>query len=135
MISATGERRRCPVSDVSVLVVDDSDDMRYLVRTVVSLEPLIRPIIEATSGASGVDAWRSERPDVVVMDYRMPDGNGLDAARVILAEEPTQPVILFSAFLTEGNMAEADDLGVRECVSKDEIRRLAAAIIEHRRAS
>lgn len=121
------------VAEVSVLVVDDNDDMRYLMRTLVALEPAIGAITEATSASTGLVAWRRDHPDVIVLDYRMEDGNGLDAAREILAEEPTQAVILFSAFLTEDNIAEAERLGVRECVSKDEVRRLPAAIIEHRR--
>ena len=117
------------VSSVSVLIVDDNEDMRSLVRMLFDLEGVIAVVGEASSCAAGVAIWRQHRPDVVVLDYRMEDASGLDAARVILAEDPSAVIVLFSAFLSEEAIAEAQRLGVRACVSKDQLRALTDFVI------
>lgn len=61
---------------------------------------------------------------MVLLDYRMPGRNGIEVAADILAEDPHQHVILFSAYFSEDVVAEASRLGVRECVSKDHVKTL-----------
>ena len=118
---------------MSVLVVDDNADMRYLARVLLEIDGAVDLVAEAATASHGVAAWREQRPDVVVLDYRMEDGTGLDVARTILQEDPTQPIILFSAFLTDEYRAQAEELGVRECISKDEVLRLPVAVRGHGR--
>ena len=118
------------MADLSVLIVDDNADMRALVRTILEIEGV--PVVgEATSVGRAVSDWRAHHPDLVVMDFRMEDGTGLDAAREILSDDPSASIILFSAFLTDENIAEAAELGVSECVSKDDLRRLASLVHVH----
>ena len=119
---------------MSVLIVDDNADMRYLVRVLTELDGETRVVAEATSASGGIELWREHRPDLVVVDYRMHDGTGLDMARIILGEDPGQAIVLFTAFLTDENRREAVSLGIRECLSKDEVRRLPDAIRQHSRA-
>ena len=117
------------MSSVKVLIVDDNDDMRSLVRLWFDLEDAIDVVGEATTGAAGIARWRETRPDVVVLDYRMEGLSGLDAAQAILEEDPGTIVLLFSAFLTDAQVIEAHALGVRACVSKDELRLLTDLVI------
>ena len=78
---------------------------------------------------------REERPDVVVMDQRMPNTTGLEAARRILAEDPNQTVIVLTAFPDKHVQAAADRLGVRGWMSKNDMRLLPALLRTiHRRA-
>ena len=116
------------------MVVDDDDDMRFVTRTVINESNLD---VEVTGVAADArDAlllWREDRPDVVVLDQRMPDRSGLDVARAILAEDPTQPIVIFSANLQPAVVEAAERLGVRECVQKDELQRLPAALERHGR--
>ena len=58
----------------------------------------------------------------------MPEANGLEVAAELLAMDPKRSIILFSAYLEEATVKAADRLGVRECVSKDDIKRLPDAI-------
>jgi DNA-binding NarL/FixJ family response regulator len=112
------------VAAVSTMIVDDSEDMRSLLRLLIELEPGLELVAEATDAGEAIALWRVHRPRVVVLDYRLPDTNGLDVAEAILAEDPDAAILLFSAFLDDGAIERAERLGVRECVSKDEVRRV-----------
>jgi DNA-binding NarL/FixJ family response regulator len=103
-----------------VLVVDDSDDIRLLTRAVLERDPSLRVVAEAANGADAVRQWREHRPDVIVLDYRLPGQFGLEVAREILAEQPDQVIVLFSAYLTSTTIEEATAAGVRAVISKDD---------------
>jgi DNA-binding NarL/FixJ family response regulator len=111
------------------LIVDDDDDMRFLVRVLIeAANEGLAVAAEARNGEEAVERWREHRPDVVVLDNRMPGRSGLEVAAEILAEQPDQSIILFSAFLDEDTLAQADALGVRACLSKDHYDELPAAL-------
>jgi DNA-binding NarL/FixJ family response regulator len=111
------------------LIVDDDDDMRFLVRTLIeAANEGLAVAGEARSADEAVEQWRLHRPDVVVLDYRMPGRTGLEAAAEILAEQPEQSIILFSAYLDDDTRAQAAQIGVRACLSKDAYDELAAAL-------
>ena len=114
------------------LIVDDDDDMRFLVRTIIeAANEGLAVAGEARDGDEAMERWRSVRPDVVVLDYRMPGRTGLDVAAEILAEQPDQSIILFSAYLDDDTRQRADDIGVRACLSKDAYDELPAALWRH----
>lgn len=117
------------MASISVVIVDDSEDMRSLVRLHFDLDETIEVLGEATSAATGVACWRQLRPDVIVLDYRMEDASGLEAAREILEEDPTAVIVLFSASLSDEAIAEASELGIKACVSKDDLRRLTDLVV------
>ena len=117
------------MGSVRVMIVDDDDDMRSLVRLLFDLEDTVDLVGEATSSAAGVAVWRQHRPDIVVLDYRMPDGSGLIAAREILAEDPSAVIVMFSASMTDADIADAEAVGVHAFVSKDQLRALTDFVI------
>jgi DNA-binding NarL/FixJ family response regulator len=120
-------QRRNIVSQVRVLIVDDEEDMRVLVRNLITLaNDGLSVAGEASSGAEAVNVWRDVRPEVVLLDQRMPGLSGLDTARAILREDPKQMIVLFSAFMDAEVTSEADELGVHSCVSKRDARQLVA---------
>jgi DNA-binding NarL/FixJ family response regulator len=111
------------------LIVDDDDDMRFLLRVLIeAANEGLKVAGEARSATEAVEQWRAHAPDVVVLDYRMPDRSGLDVAAEILAEAPDQSIILFSAFLDDDTVARAEALGVRACLSKDRYDEIPAAL-------
>ena len=71
-----------------------------------------------------VDAPRSGS-----LDERMLGMDGLEAARVIVTEEPEQPIVLFTAYLNDELAAEAASIGVCACLSKDDIRGLPQTVM------
>jgi CheY-like chemotaxis protein len=120
-------------SSTTILVVDDEMDMRMLVRVILDLANRGWAIVgEAADGAAAIQAWRNLNgppvPDVIVLDNRMPELTGLEVAEQILAERPDQKIILYSAFLDDNVRQQADALGVRECVTKEELDRLPDVI-------
>jgi two-component system, chemotaxis family, chemotaxis protein CheY len=110
---------------ISTLIVDDEEDVRSLVRMVVEAanEGLVVSG-EAANGDEALEHWREQRPVAVVLDQRMPGMSGLEVASHILAENPDQPIILFSAFLDQSTREEARRLGVRVCLDKTQVARL-----------
>ena len=113
------------MSEMRVLIVDDEDDMRALVRATIEVaDEGLSVAAEAADGDAAVRIVREQRPEVVVLDQRMPGVNGLETARRILAEHPDQVIVLFSAYLDSDVVRAAEGLGVRMCLPKDKIRQL-----------
>jgi CheY-like chemotaxis protein len=77
--------------------------------------------VEAADAEETVARWRELRPDVIVLDQRMPPTTGLEVAREILAAEPAQVIFLFTAYVDAEIRAEADRLGIAACISKDQV--------------
>ena len=113
------------------LIVDDEEDMRLLLRAALESTNGTEVAAEAADGAEAIEMWREHRPDVVVLDQRLPKLTGLEAAQQILAEDPEQAVILFSAYLTAETREAAAEIGVRECVSKDEVLSIPELVRRH----
>jgi DNA-binding NarL/FixJ family response regulator len=107
------------------LIVDDDSDMRFLVRMTIEVANHGLSVAgEAASGADAISAVQQDRPEVIVLDQRMPGMTGLETARRILADHPEQSIILFSAYLDPQTIAEAEAIGVRACMDKTDVDRL-----------
>ena len=115
--------------DTGVLIVDDEEDMRALLRSTIEIaNEGLRVAGEAIDGEDAVARWRETRPQIVVLDQRMPGATGLEVAQRILAEHPEQTIILFSAYLDQEILDAAAELGIRACMSKREISRVPEAL-------
>lgn len=113
----------------SLLIVDDEADIRFLVRRIVEGAGGLRVAGEAASGEEAVARWRELRPDVVVLDQRMPGISGLETARRILAEDPAQRIFLFTAYRDSDTAQSAAEIGVTGCLSKMDLSRLIEEIL------
>ena len=100
-----------------VVVVDDTEHVRNMIADILSLHGF-EIVGRAATAAEAVDLTVELAPDVVVMDYKMPDVDGVDATRQIRGKIPDQQVIVYSAFLTPAVMEEAKDAGVTVCIPK-----------------
>ena len=114
---------------VRVMIADDNFDMRLLVRATLGGDGRLDVVAEAEDGTAALDAFRSTRPDVCVLDYRMPGLSGLEAGTQILAEEPDAKVLLFSAYLTPEITDAADQLGMRY-LRKDLFMELPSTVVD-----
>jgi len=104
---------------MTVLLVDDVEDIRTLLRAALVSQSKVEVVLEASDGHAALQQWRTHRPDVIILDDRMPGMSGLDVAAIILSEEPNQNIILFSAFIEEKTMQRAQEMGVIACLGKD----------------
>lgn len=101
-----------------ILVADDNAEARVLFRDL--LEPYGFAVEEAEDGAQAVQLVESFQPDLILMDWRMPEIDGLAAARQILAQKTTrQPkVVILSAYAFEENRREALEAGADDFMCK-----------------
>jgi CheY-like chemotaxis protein len=118
---------------VRTLIVDDEEDMRFLLR--VTLDGRPDETREACDAEGAIAAWQESKPDVIVLDMRMPGRSGLEVARQILAADPTQRVVMCSAYMEPHHVAEAYGMGVAAYVDKYQITTLGDVLDEVVRAS
>jgi DNA-binding NarL/FixJ family response regulator len=83
---------------VRVLLVDDDDLMRAGLKAVLSSDARVEVVGEAGSGREAVERVRRLRPDLVLMDVRMPDLDGIAATREIIAASPEVKVVILTTF-------------------------------------
>ena len=105
---------------IRVLLVDDQALVRTGFRMILKAEPDIDVVGEAADGAQAVDATRRLRPDVVVMDVRMPHLDGLEATRRILADDRRPPrVLMLTTFDLDEYVYDALRAGASGFLLKD----------------
>jgi DNA-binding NarL/FixJ family response regulator len=102
-----------------IVVVDDQELMRLGFRMVINSQPDLKVIGEAGDGAQAITAARVLRPDVILMDIRMPDVDGLQAACQIIREEPGAKIILITTFDLDDYVEAGVQAGVRGFLLKD----------------
>jgi DNA-binding NarL/FixJ family response regulator len=83
---------------IDVLLVDDQAMIRAGLRMVLESEPDLVVVAEASNGAEAVQVGKRERPDVVLMDVRMPEMDGIEATRELLEAVPDAKVIVVTTF-------------------------------------
>ena len=98
-------------TDVSVLLVDDDDLMRAGLRSVLSSDETISVVGEASDGRAAIDEIRRLRPDVVLMDIRMPGMDGIAATREILATSPELKIVVLTTFEQDDYIFDALSAG------------------------
>lgn len=104
---------------VTVLLVDDDALVRSALRLILGGDPAIAVVGEAADGLEGVALVESLRPDVVLMDIRMPRLDGLAATERALALQPDLTVVVLTTFDTDDMVVSALRLGARGFLLKD----------------
>lgn len=102
-----------------VLIVDDHTTFAELLMSALDREPDLNAVGTANSVSAGVERFLALAPDVVVMDYHLPDGTGLTAARQILAASPGTRIIVLTGDPTSDALERAASLGVCAFLPKD----------------
>lgn len=102
-----------------ILIADDHPLFRHGVGTLFGGMEDMEVIGEATSGEEAVRLAGELRPDVVLMDIRMPGGNGIEATRTIVAKYPQVRVLILTMFQDDASVFTAMRAGARGYVLKD----------------
>ncbi|WP_433349991.1 response regulator [Microtetraspora malaysiensis] len=104
---------------VRLMIVDDHPVVRQGLRGMLESDPGVDVVGEAGSGDEAVVRARELRPDVILMDLRMPSGDGVDATRLILAERPEIRVIVLTTYETDQDIVRAVEAGAAGYLLKD----------------
>lgn len=104
---------------IKLLIVDDHQIVREGLATLLSDEPAVRVVGEAATGAEAVEQTAHLRPDLVLMDLVLPDMDGIEATRRILALEAPAPVLVLSTFADDHLVRGAIQAGATGYLLKD----------------
>ena len=105
---------------IGILIADDQTLVRAGFRMILEAESDLRVVAEAKDGAQAVDAVRRVRPDIVLMDIRMPTMDGLEATRRIMAASSTPPrVLILTTFDLDEYVFDALGAGASGFLLKD----------------
>lgn len=115
---------------VTLLIADDEEVTRSGLRMLLAAQPGITVVGEAADGVEAVERAQSLRPDVVLMDVRMPRRNGIEATRQLLAEAADPPkVVVITTFENDGYVTAALSAGASGFVLKRlPVRQIAEAV-------
>src|SRR3954468_4521627 len=102
-----------------ILIVDDNRQVETALRTWLQKRSSWKVCSEAENGQDAVELARQLKPDIILLDYAMPNMNGLQAAKLISASMPECGLILFTMFASDQLRTLAQAAGVRTVVSKD----------------
>ena len=120
---------------VRVLVADDQALVREGLLTLLAAATGIEPVAAASDGAEAVALCARHRPDVVLMDLRMPNLDGVEATRQIRATQPETEIVVLTTHADEASILDALNAGARGYLTKDagiaEISRAVQAAAAH----
>ena len=104
---------------IRVVIVDDHDLVAETLRRALGEESDIEIVASVNSVATALQAARVFRPDVMVMDYRLPDGTGAEAATVLKTEQPDIEIVVLTGLSNGVTLADALEAGCSGFVSKE----------------
>jgi len=115
---------------IRVVLVEDNDVFREALELMLGMREEVEVVAAVGDGAAAVAATLEHRPDVVLMDYRMPGLDGVEATTQLLAELPEVRVVALTASADDGQRQELLAAGAVACLGKDEeLDEIVAAIL------
>ncbi len=111
-----------------VLIVDDDAIVVQSLATILSAEDGIDVVGTCLSGAEAVQEFRRLRPDVLLMDIRMPGADGLSAAEEILEGDPQTRIVFLTTFSDDEYIVRALRMGARGYLIKQDVAQIAPAL-------
>jgi two-component system, NarL family, invasion response regulator UvrY len=113
---------------VRILVVDDNPAVRHYLRSILEQQETWQVCDEARTGKEALERVQKAPPDVVLLDFQMPDLNGLDVAREIARLRPTIPILMVTVHLNKQLAAAAKAVGIRGACSKSDVGSIVDAV-------
>jgi DNA-binding NarL/FixJ family response regulator len=106
-------------NEITVLIVDDHEVVREGLRLSLSRAPHIRVVGEASDGATAVALAERRKPEVVIMDVRMPGMDGLEATKILAEKVPETAVLIFTAYSERSLLGRGLESGAKGYILKE----------------
>ena len=113
---------------IRILIVDDNPAVRRYLRAILEQQEAWQVSGEARTGAEALQAVLQAPPDLIVLDYQMPDLNGVDVARQISELFPKLPILMVTLHLSKQLADAAREAGVRGACAKQDIGSVVEAV-------
>jgi len=117
------------VPPIRIVLVEDNDVFREALELLLGMEPAVEVVAAVADGAEVVEAVREHAPDVVLMDYRLPGLDGVQATAAVREAFPEVAVVGLTASATQRELEALRAAGAVACLTKDrELEEIVDAI-------
>ena len=113
---------------VRILVVDDNPAVRSYLRSILEQQTAWHVCDEARTGAEAIQRVQNAPPDVILLDFQMPDQNGLDVAQQISQLFPKIPILMVTIHLSNQLAEAARKAGIRGACAKQDVGSIVQAV-------
>jgi len=120
------DERKCRL--VRILVVDDNPAVRHYLRALLEQQSTWQVCDEARTGREAIQRVERNPPDMILLDFQMPDLNGLDVAREITRQFPEIPILMVTIHLSKQLAEEARRAGIRGACAKSDVGSIVEAV-------
>jgi two-component system invasion response regulator UvrY len=109
-------------------VADDNAAVRHYLRGLLELQDSWRVCGEAGTGGEALERVKENPPDMILLDFQMPDLNGIDVARQISRQFPEIPILMVTIHLSPQLADEARKVGIRGVCAKSDVGSIVGAV-------
>lgn len=113
---------------MNILIIDDDQLVAFSLKTILEANEDIEVLGIGNSGRSAISLYETLQPDILLMDIRMEEINGLDAAKEILTEHPDAKILLLTTFSDDEYILKAIHLGAKGYILKQAFDSIAPAL-------
>jgi len=105
---------------IKIAIVDDNKQFRNAIKTLFKTERDLEIIFEADNGVQLLEQLKTEQPEIILMDIRMPKMNGMETSKKVIELYPKIKIITFSQYDYESNIVQMYIIGVKSFIGKDD---------------
>lgn len=107
---------------IRIILADDHPSLRDGLASILTSQPDLSVVAEAGTGREAVAQFKQHKPDVLIVDLRMPEGDGIQTIKELVAHDPTAIILVLTTYDNEEDIFSALESGARGYILKDTTR-------------